>query len=781
MSKKPLLIWALFYFLFIEVHSQIPVEIVESVGNNFFSEDSLISISATSADERAPFIISSRDFLYSIIEFKDTTEFTRLRIFVSTNGGKKWNYRKTLAVSQGSLSNPQAFVYKSGFYATFQMEAGSKHAIYVYENDDPELKETGVIKEIIESEDRLEHPSLLVIPDRDAIPIIHIAYFDFTRLTFSISSGEINGEFFEAFTHSFGYPDGFLRIDRVAGSGRNMFVFNAKVDSLNQIVVLGFTPADGWHVKFLTQSVEPKYNPTISALGKNWMVVYQTPTAVKYFGRFEGYGLVKNHVLVYGASFPTVRMTDSPNGKIVCAYVKNKRIFRKESSVENPFEWSDEKPFYDRNFPPSKDDFISLAANFLNGGVAFSTLNPHGDHDVYFAKVAPGFKALKGPSHLSASLAEPLGVKLTWDDNSDSEEGYKIFRKEKIMGIWEIIDSVEANVTNYTDTNALGGRTYDYFVRAFADSGLSKISNAAEITLPHTDVPNVFYYRLHVLLKNTVLGDIRVPIKEGSLLEHQKYFLPTFNFSSVYQGVGTPYKAISKSYFSIGDIGDEDLFFDMFLVYDYNSNEPPQAFNEKLFFYFIVKVFKLPNFAPVDESYVFREGEFFTFHIEKEDSFLTHVRKLRLNPDSLKVFYITDKGFDSTGVFTINRKDFLEFRATHFSKFGGGRRGITSVTEVEKTDELPEKFGLNQNYPNPFNPTTTISYSIPNCRGEQSVNVTLNIYNTLGQKIATLVEKEQKPGKYSVKFNAGALPSGIYFYRLRAGSFIATKKMILLK
>jgi hypothetical protein len=61
------------------------------------------------------------------------------------------------------------------------------------------------------------------------------------------------------------------------------------------------------------------------------------------------------------------------------------------------------------------------------------------------------------------------------------------------------------------------------------------------------------------------------------------------------------------------------------------------------------------------------------------------------------------------------------------------------------------------------------------------VNVTLNIYNTLGQKIATLVEKEQKPGKYSVKFNAEALPSGIYFYRLRAGSFVATKKMILLK
>ncbi len=100
-------------------------------------------------------------------------------------------------------------------------------------------------------------------------------------------------------------------------------------------------------------------------------------------------------------------------------------------------------------------------------------------------------------------------------------------------------------------------------------------------------------------------------------------------------------------------------------------------------------------------------------------------------------------------------------------------------------------FKLNQNYPNPFNPTTTITYSIPTSSviarspandGKQSiVNVALTVYNVLGQKIAMLVNKEQAPGNYSVQFNASNLTSGVYFYTLRAGDFVSTKKMILMK
>ncbi len=93
--------------------------------------------------------------------------------------------------------------------------------------------------------------------------------------------------------------------------------------------------------------------------------------------------------------------------------------------------------------------------------------------------------------------------------------------------------------------------------------------------------------------------------------------------------------------------------------------------------------------------------------------------------------------------------------------------------------EIPLEFSLQQNYPNPFNPTTTIKYSVPGFISSKSI-VKLEVYNPLGQKVATLVNKPQFPGNYSVTFNASDLVSGIYFYTLRVGNFVETKKMIVL-
>jgi hypothetical protein len=98
------------------------------------------------------------------------------------------------------------------------------------------------------------------------------------------------------------------------------------------------------------------------------------------------------------------------------------------------------------------------------------------------------------------------------------------------------------------------------------------------------------------------------------------------------------------------------------------------------------------------------------------------------------------------------------------------------VTSVYAQENIPREFSLSQNYPNPFNPTTTIAYALP-----QAAHVELKIFDTHGQEILILVNGRKEAGKHAVELSATNLPSGIYFYRLHAGNFTNTKRLVLLK
>ena len=104
------------------------------------------------------------------------------------------------------------------------------------------------------------------------------------------------------------------------------------------------------------------------------------------------------------------------------------------------------------------------------------------------------------------------------------------------------------------------------------------------------------------------------------------------------------------------------------------------------------------------------------------------------------------------------------------------KKQYSVVTAVNRSDSHLADYILDQNYPNPFNPATKISFSIP----EESF-VRLEIYNSLGEKVSTLVSKEMNPGNYSFEWNAENYSSGVYFYRIKAGDFTAVKKLVLLK
>ena len=103
--------------------------------------------------------------------------------------------------------------------------------------------------------------------------------------------------------------------------------------------------------------------------------------------------------------------------------------------------------------------------------------------------------------------------------------------------------------------------------------------------------------------------------------------------------------------------------------------------------------------------------------------------------------------------------------------FAEGSTGVTNTHDV-----LPRTPFLGQNYPNPFNPSTRIHYTLP-----RRSTVTMTVYNTLGQKVAELVNAEKDAGAHDVTFNANGLASGVYMYRIQAGSFVQTKKLILVR
>ena len=101
---------------------------------------------------------------------------------------------------------------------------------------------------------------------------------------------------------------------------------------------------------------------------------------------------------------------------------------------------------------------------------------------------------------------------------------------------------------------------------------------------------------------------------------------------------------------------------------------------------------------------------------------------------------------------------------------------LTMVTGIKNNNIIPEHYSLEQNYPNPFNPTTYIHFSIP-----KSGDVSLKVYDVQGREITEYFNELLNAGTYNFEFDGSGLSSGVYFYRLVAGDFISTKKMILTK
>ena len=125
---------------------------------------------------------------------------------------------------------------------------------------------------------------------------------------------------------------------------------------------------------------------------------------------------------------------------------------------------------------------------------------------------------------------------------------------------------------------------------------------------------------------------------------------------------------------------------------------------------------------------------------------------------------------DDAGLFTVTAAD----SATGLS--GTAIVNIFSGVDTEDEADLPTEFALYGNYPNPFNPQTTIRFDV-----KAPARVVLTLYDVLGRKQATLLEKDYAPGRYEVRFDGRGWPSGVYFYAVEMGDFRAVKKMLLVR
>jgi len=179
-----------------------------------------------------------------------------------------------------------------------------------------------------------------------------------------------------------------------------------------------------------------------------------------------------------------------------------------------------------------------------------------------------------------------------------------------------------------------------------------------------------------------------------------------------------------------------------------------------------------------------------TFIDDNGNNTLTYSAKLSngLHLPTWLLFDSTTRTFSgtpvTTGVATIKVTATDTANASVSCQFKIRVHAGSTIVEEDK-NELPKESQLFQNYPNPFNPTTTIRYEIPSSlfsqMGEQGGFVSLKVYDLLGCEVAVLVNEQKPAGTYSVQWNAIGMSSGIYFYRLQAGSFAETKKLVLMK
>jgi hypothetical protein len=389
----------------------------------------------------------------------------------------------------------------------------------------------------------------------------------------------------------------------------------------------------------------------------------------------------------------------------------------------------------------------------------------NGDEDVFISKFDLPDYSLYPPSNLVALAFHPERVDLSWNDNSDNEDGF-IIERQGPLKTWEVLDTVGTDETSYMDLTVVAEAAYEYRLKAFNSQAESEYSNTADITLPSYIVPIPI-----APLDGAQNVDQPVEISWGTsegALQYRIELSDVPDFSNIVFDLESPDLSVS--------VGGLDLltvyYWRVRAIYNFGQSNWSEVW-----------WFKTSDVVPV---------ELISFNLELIENIKVElawitatetnnlgfaVERKSQNHDWEQISFV--KGFGNS----IEIRDylfidvrppvgFLEYRLKQIDF--NGKFVYSNILSINI--DIPTQYNLEQNRPNPFNPTTKINYTIP-----ESGRIKIEIFNMLGQKVEELENTYKEPGNYSIDFDAGNLSSGIYYYSLSTDKFYACKKMILLK
>jgi flagellar assembly factor FliW len=366
------------------------------------------------------------------------------------------------------------------------------------------------------------------------------------------------------------------------------------------------------------------------------------------------------------------------------------------------------------------------------------------------------------PSVLNSNAISNSQINISWTDNSNNEDGFKIERKTTSSGTYTEIAQVGPNIAAYSNTGLTGGTEYCYRVRSYNTAGNSTYTNeSCNNTFP--DLPNVPI--------NLVASIIQSPLSVE---------LVWTDNSTTEEGFIIEKETLTDAYVVLDTVSANTTTYQDLDVTIQTYNYRMKAFN----------ITGASEYSAVAQVSVPVELTSFTANVVASNVNLIWRTATETNNSG---FSVERKNIESSewntllfvkGFGTTTEQHSYSFIDENISagKYFYRLKQIDFngmyeySSEIEVVVNAPDNFSLNQNYPNPFNPSTSIEFQLP-----KESFVTLKIYNILGVEIATLVNEQKPAGVHKINFDASGLTSGLYIYKISTGNFEQTRKMLLLK